>query len=252
MKPKFGAWAHICGSDLIRDADGDGVANFLDPAVPVDMDGDGDDAEDARRAMRSAQPAAALSHANIIPIYAVRDTDLLVFFVMKFVEGRPLDYRTDVFAVGWPDAPGEVGSLERVLRSALREQRRAEVDNTLLLDKLRSVMGTAPLGLAFTRSRLFELVSDEWCRLLGYPESMWREVKSWSERLMRIDMRERDGHTFTEFIDANMEFVQALMPIAQERARRGAKLRMLTEGVFVIGAIAAVVGWLNQWFHFWS
>ncbi len=57
------------------------------------------------------------------------------------------------------------------------------------------------------------------CQLLGYPESMWREVKSWSERLMRIDMRERDGHTFTEFIDANMEFVQALMPIAQERAK---------------------------------
>jgi hypothetical protein len=27
---------------------------------------------------------------------------------------------------------------------------------------------------------------------------------------------------------------------------------MLTEGVFVIGAIAAVVGWLNQWFHFWN
>jgi cytochrome P450 family 142 subfamily A polypeptide 1 len=56
------------------------------------------------------------------------------------------------------------------------------------------------------------------CQLLGYPESMWREVKSWSERLMRIDMRERDGRTFTEFVDANMEFVQALMPVAQERA----------------------------------
>jgi cytochrome P450 family 142 subfamily A polypeptide 1 len=56
------------------------------------------------------------------------------------------------------------------------------------------------------------------CRLLGYPETMWREVKSWSERLMRIDMRERDGHTFTDFVDANMEFVQALVPIAQERA----------------------------------
>ena len=56
------------------------------------------------------------------------------------------------------------------------------------------------------------------CRLLGYPESMWREMKSWSERLMRIDMRERDGQTFTDFIDANMEFVGALMPVAQERA----------------------------------
>ncbi len=56
------------------------------------------------------------------------------------------------------------------------------------------------------------------CRLLGYPEDTWRDMKSWSERLMRIDMRERDGQTFTDFIDANMEFVQALMPVAQERA----------------------------------
>lgn len=56
------------------------------------------------------------------------------------------------------------------------------------------------------------------CRLLGYPESMWRELKSWSERLMRIDMRERDGQTFTDFVDANMEFVQALVPVARERA----------------------------------
>lgn len=56
------------------------------------------------------------------------------------------------------------------------------------------------------------------CQLLGYPEEIWRDVKSWSERLMRIDMRERDGETFTDFIDANMEFVQALMPIAHERA----------------------------------
>jgi cytochrome P450 family 142 subfamily A polypeptide 1 len=56
------------------------------------------------------------------------------------------------------------------------------------------------------------------CQLLGFPETMWREVKSWSERLMRIDMRERDGATFTDFFDANMEFVQALMPIARDRA----------------------------------
>ena len=55
------------------------------------------------------------------------------------------------------------------------------------------------------------------CRLLGYPESMWPQLKSWSERLMRIDMRERDGHTFTEFIDANMEFVGALGEIAKDK-----------------------------------
>jgi cytochrome P450 family 142 subfamily A polypeptide 1 len=56
------------------------------------------------------------------------------------------------------------------------------------------------------------------CRLLGYPETMWREVKSWSERLMRTDMRDRDSKVMSEFIEANMEFVAALTPLAQARA----------------------------------
>ncbi len=38
-----------------------------------------------------ARTAAGLSHPHIIPIFAVRDTELLLYFVMKFVEGRPLD-----------------------------------------------------------------------------------------------------------------------------------------------------------------
>lgn len=42
------------------------------------------------------------------------------------------------------------------------------------------------------------------------------------------------------------------LPIAKQRARRSERLRLLTEGLLVLGSIAAVVGWLNQWFHFWS
>jgi serine/threonine protein kinase len=43
------------------------------------------------RFKREARTAASLSHPNIIPIYAVRETDRVLFFVMKFVAGRPLD-----------------------------------------------------------------------------------------------------------------------------------------------------------------
>ncbi len=54
-------------------------------------------------------------------------------------------------------------------------------------------------------------------RLLGYPEALWPQVKSWSERLMRTDMRERDGKVFREFIAANMEFVDELQKVAIDR-----------------------------------
>ena len=42
------------------------------------------------------------------------------------------------------------------------------------------------------------------------------------------------------------------VPIAKQRARRSERLRLLTEGLIVLGSIAAVVGWLTQWFHFWG
>ncbi len=43
------------------------------------------------RFKREARTAASLSHPNIIPVYAVRESEQLLFFVMKFVQGRPLD-----------------------------------------------------------------------------------------------------------------------------------------------------------------
>ncbi|MGH7589811.1 MAG: serine/threonine-protein kinase, partial [Gemmatimonadales bacterium] len=45
----------------------------------------------AERFKLEARTAAALSHPNIVPIYAVRETDHLVYFVMKCLMGRPLD-----------------------------------------------------------------------------------------------------------------------------------------------------------------
>src|SRR5260370_6307784 len=45
----------------------------------------------AERFKREARTAASLSHPNIIPIYAVKQSAHLLFFVMKFIEGPSLD-----------------------------------------------------------------------------------------------------------------------------------------------------------------
>ena len=54
---------------------------------PVLLSGEGM----AERFKREARTAGQLSHPHIIPIYAVRESGALLYFVMKFVEGRPLD-----------------------------------------------------------------------------------------------------------------------------------------------------------------
>jgi serine/threonine protein kinase len=45
----------------------------------------------AERFRREARTAAALSHPHIIPVHAVRESGDLLYFVMKFVEGKSLD-----------------------------------------------------------------------------------------------------------------------------------------------------------------
>ena len=43
------------------------------------------------RFKREARTSASLSHPNIIPVYAVREAEGLVFFVMKLIQGTPLE-----------------------------------------------------------------------------------------------------------------------------------------------------------------
>ena len=68
---------------------------------------------------------------------------------------------------GWPAEHGEIGRLGRVLRHVTAERAQLEDFNNQVLGKLNSVMGAAPVGIAFTRNERFELVSAELCRLFG-------------------------------------------------------------------------------------
>ena len=65
----------------------------------------------AERFVREAQTAASLSHPNIIPVYTVKHTANVTFFVMKFVKGRPLD-----------DIMKEIGALPIPLVTAILSQ----------------------------------------------------------------------------------------------------------------------------------
>ena len=56
----------------------------------------------AERFKSEAQSAARLSHVNIIPIYAVRETDRIVYFIMKFIAGKPLDQLMGEFETPMP------------------------------------------------------------------------------------------------------------------------------------------------------
>ncbi len=94
------------------------------------------------------------------------------------------------------------------------EDRRTEIEETVseLVDEL-------------LEKREFEVVDQLagqlparlTAKLLGYPEEMWPQLKTWSERLMRTDMRDRSGEVFSEFVAANQEFIGAMQPIAMDR-----------------------------------
>jgi cholest-4-en-3-one 26-monooxygenase len=74
------------------------------------------------------------------------------------------------------------------------------------------------------------------CRLLGLPEQWWQRVKVWSEKLMRTDMRERDGHTFIEFMSANMDlFAEVQRQIVYKRANPGDDLLTVWSNAVING-----------------
>ncbi len=90
---------------------------------------------------------------------------------------------------GWPVASGEIGHLGRVLRRVGAERVQLEALNSAVLRKLGSVMSAAPLGIAFTRDGKFELVSDEFCRLLQRPRS---ELLDHSTAIIYADPQARE------------------------------------------------------------
>lgn len=122
---------------------------------------------------------AARHKAMTWALVIVAGASLLVLAVIDWLL-RPLtqlkdraqhlfDSGDDIHA-GWPEVRGEIGELSRVLRHVGAERAQLEKFNQGVLTKLGSVMAAAPLGILFTRAQQFELVSAEFCRLVGKTE----------------------------------------------------------------------------------
>jgi diguanylate cyclase (GGDEF)-like protein/PAS domain S-box-containing protein len=78
-------------------------------------------------------------------------------------------------SVTWPEASGEIGELVSTLRHEVARRVDGERAQARVRAQLDSVMAAAPVGIAFTRERRFELVSDEMCRLMGLEPSQLQD-----------------------------------------------------------------------------
>jgi len=109
------------------------------------------------------------------------------------------------------------------------EQRRLVADRftpraaATLEDDVRGIV-TEALGLT-THSTQFDVVdtiaarlpATLTCRLIGWPDAHWRDVASWSERLMRIDTLHRDPGQMSDAIRAVMEIAALANPLVEQR-----------------------------------
>ena len=77
---------------------------------------------------------------------------------------RPIDE-------GWPRVGGEIGQLSQVLQQVLRQRAGEEQAKHVLVQQMGSVLAAAPIGIAFTRHRRFELAGGQWSALLGWADS---------------------------------------------------------------------------------
>ena len=76
---------------------------------------------------------------------------------------RPIDE-------GWPHVGGEIGQLSQVLQQVLQQRAGDEQAMHVLVQQMGSVLAAAPIGIAFSRHRRFELAGAEFSALLGWAD----------------------------------------------------------------------------------
>lgn len=158
------------------------------------------------------------------PIYRDRRNDL--WAVTRHADVRDAELRSDVFvsgrgyrAVHMPDERDMI-SLDDPRH---REQRRVVAHHftpSAVRDhETRVARVVAELLDAVEEHGQMEVVDDLAAQLparvvgglIGFGEERWRDVKSWSERLMRTDMQERDPAAMADFLSASFEIAETVL-----------------------------------------
>ena len=93
-----------------------------------------------------------------------------------------------------------------------------ESDIRQLVVAALDIVGFAP-QLEVVDSLAARIPSIITCRLLGWPDSQWRDVRSWSERLMRVDTLQRDASQLSDAIRAVNEIATLTDETVADRRR---------------------------------
>ena len=136
----------------------------------------------AKTAARRAAAGVGLSAALLAGLFAwfitqpigeLRRRAERLLFTRDSIE--PADHE------GWPSGRGEVGQLGQAFQHVMQQRQQREQETQAVLRQLEAVLDNAEVGIAFSRSGKFELVSRNLCRMLGLDKS---QVNGQSTRLI--------------------------------------------------------------------
>jgi cytochrome P450 family 142 subfamily A polypeptide 1 len=151
---------------------------------------------------------------------------------IRDVEGRPTEF---VSSQGYRSffSPGETNMIaqddprhldqrklvsRRFTPKAVREHEPWLRSTTAsLVDQMVTTVRDGAAGVEVVDALAAQLPSRLTASLLGWDESRWRDLKSWSERLMRYDAVPHDPNAMAGMMEAILEFNTELQAMAGER-----------------------------------
>jgi cytochrome P450 family 142 subfamily A polypeptide 1 len=191
--------------------------DLLAPAFYADVEA----MHDALRGVRARGPVwrdeknglwAVLGHPEVVDTERRAD----VFCSERGYRAIPQEpgMERDMIALDDPDHAEQRGLVSR--RFTPRAVRRLESVIATTIDEL--IDGFVDRGeVEVVDALAAPLPARLTAHLIGFPEEHAPSLRSWSERLMRIDQVAADGTVMAGFMGAIMEFSQVISPLVEER-----------------------------------